>query len=153
MKEDSMKVRDAMTSSVISVQATDSIAQAARTMDDKDVGVLPVLDGEDLVGIVTDRDIAIRAVADPIDLTRPVRDVMTDQVTTCSPEDDVEETLRRMSDQKVRRLPVYDDRDEVVGIFAIADALKKLPELQDVAEALVRICEPDGHHCQATAYA
>lgn len=148
-----MKVRDAMTSSVISVQATDSIAQAARTMDEKDVGVLPILDGEDLVGIVTDRDIAIRAVADPIDLTRPVRDVMTDQVTTCSPEDDVEETLRRMSEQKVRRLPVYDDRDEVVGIFAIADALKKLPEQQDVAEALARICEPDGHHCQATAYA
>lgn len=148
-----MKVQDAMTVPVVSIQATDSIAQAALAMANKDVGMLPVLDGDQLVGVVTDRDIAVRAVADPIDLTSSVRSVMTDQVTTCSPLDDVDDALGKLGEQQIRRLLVCDDLGSLVGIFSLADACRANAQQQNVGKVLAKICKPSGHHCQATVYA
>lgn len=143
-----MKVQDIMTSSVSSVQPTDSIGNAAQAMADYDVGALPVLDGHKLVGIVTDRDIAIRAVAAGIDAEKPVRLVMTEEVTTCSADTDVADALELMSNEQVRRLPVCNEKHEVVGIVALADAAHRDPDKREVAQALAEIAEPSGLHCQ-----
>lgn len=147
-----MKVQDIMTSSVSSVQPTDSIGNAAQAMADYDVGALPVLDGQKLVGIVTDRDIAIRAVASGIDAEKPVRLVMTEEVATCSAETDVEDALELMSNEQVRRLPVCNGDNEVVGIVALADAAHRDPDKREVAEALAEISEPSGLHCQPPVF-
>lgn len=148
-----MKVNDIMTASVDSIQSTETIAAAARRMADDDVGVLPVLDGRKLIGIVTDRDIAVRAVAACIDPQSSIRRIMTEDVVTCSPEADLEDALQIMSNDQVRRLPVCDRRGEVVGIIALADAAHRDTDKSEVAEALEEICEPSGLHCQAPIFA
>ena len=148
-----MQVQDIMTRAVHSVQPGDTIADAARSMAENDVGVLPVIEGSDLVGIVTDRDIAVRAVAARIDPSSPVRRIMSEDIATCSPDDDVEDALETMSNEQVRRLPVCDDRDEVVGIIGIADAAQRDPEPSEVTETFAEICQSTGLHCQTPVFA
>lgn len=147
-----MKVQDIMTSSVQSTKAADSIAQAARVMAEKDVGALPVVEGREVIGIITDRDIAVRAVAGAIGSDAPVRRIMTEDVVTCSPEDEVEEALELMSNEQIRRLPVCDD-GELVGIMTLADAAERDPDKEEVGETLAEICEPSGLHSQSPAFA
>src|SRR5690242_5474534 len=101
-----MKVRDIMTASVDSIEAADTIGYAARRMAEDDVGVLPILSSGELVGIVTDRDIAVRAVAAGIHPDVPVHRIMSDQVATCAPDDDVETALLLMGREQIRRMPV-----------------------------------------------
>ena len=88
-----MRVKDIMTASVDSIESTDTIANAARRMAEDDVGALPILSDGELVGIVTDRDIAVRGVAAGISPQAPIRRVMSENVATCSPEDDIETVL------------------------------------------------------------
>ena len=134
-----MEVQDVMTSSVSSVRPTDSIGNAAQAIADYDVAVLPVLDGQKLVGIVTDRDIAVRAavraVATGIDAERPIRLVMTEEVMTCSADTGVEDALELMSYEQVRRLPGCNADRKIVGIVALADAAHRDPDKREVAEA------------------
>lgn len=148
-----MKVEDIMTRAVHSVKPGDSIAQAARSMAENDVGMLPVIDGSDLLGIVTDRDLAVRALAAGIDPNSPIRRIMSEDVATCSPDDDVEEALETMANEQVRRLPVCDDQDRVIGILGLADAAMRDPEPSDVTETFAEICQATGLHCQAPAFA
>ncbi|HSR00156.1 MAG TPA: CBS domain-containing protein [Sphingomicrobium sp.] len=148
-----MKVRDIMTASVDSIEAADTIAYAARRMAEDDVGCLPVLDGGQLVGIVTDRDIAVRAVAASIGADTPVRRIMSERVATCSPGDDIAKALALMSREQVRRMPVCNERGEVIGIVAIADLAEKDPEKAEVAGALADICQPSGIHSQSPLFA
>ena len=148
-----MKVEDIMTRAVHSVKPGDSIAQAARSMAENDVGMLPVIDGRDLLGIVTDRDLAVRALAAGIDPNSPIRRIMSEDVATCSPDDDVEEALETMANEQVRRLPVCDDQDRVIGILGLADAAMRDPEPSDVTETFAEICQATGLHCQAPAFA
>jgi CBS domain-containing protein len=148
-----MKVRDIMTASVDSIEAADTIAYAARRMAEDDVGCLPVLDGGQLVGIVTDRDIAVRAVAASIGADTPVRRIMSERVATCSPGDDIATALALMSREQVRRMPVCNERGEVIGIVAIADLAEKDPEKAEVAGALADICQPSGIHSQSPLFA
>ena len=148
-----MKVEDIMTRAVHSVRPGESIAQAARSMAENDVGMLPVIDGSDLLGIVTDRDIAVRALAAGIDPNSPIRRIMSEDVATCSPDDDVEEALETMANEQVRRLPVCDDQDRVIGILGLADAAMRDPEPSDVTETFAEICQATGLHCQAPAFA
>lgn len=143
-----MRVRDLMTASVCSVGPASSIADAARIMSEYDVGALPVLDGTTLVGIVTDRDIAVRAVARSMELASPVRDIMTPQVATCLPQDSVDYALELMSDEQVRRIPVCTGEGELVGIVTLADAAERDPDKREVGLALEEICEPGGRHRQ-----
>lgn len=148
-----MKVEDIMTRAVHSVNPGDSIAQAARSMAENDVGMLPVIDGRDLLGIVTDRDIAMRAIAAGIDPNSPIRRIMSEDVATCSPDDDVGEALETMANEQVRRLPVCDDQDRVIGVFGLADAAMRDPEPSDVTETFAEICQATGLHCQAPVFA
>lgn len=143
-----MKVQDIMSASVHTASAASSIAEAARAMGEFDVGALPLLDGGRLVGIVTDRDITVRGVAQSIDPSAPVRDIMTRQVATCLPQDEIQYALELMSDEQIRRLPVCTGTGELVGIVTLADAAERDPDKREVGMALEEICEPSGRHCQ-----
>lgn len=143
-----MRVRDLMTASVDSIRTTDTIAHAAQRMAEVDNGALPILSDSGLVGIVTDRDIAVRAVAAGISPETPIRGIMSDRVATCSPDDDVGSVLALMSREQIRRMPVCVNDREVVGIVALADLAAHAPDKEDVADTLAGICEPGGLHCQ-----
>lgn len=148
-----MKIRDIMTDRIDSIEAADTIAYAARRMAEDDVGMLPILSSGKLVGIVTDRDIAVRAVATSIDPDTPVSRIMSDKVATCSPDDHVETALALMSREQIRRMPVCNDHNQVVGIIALADLAEHDPDKREVTEALADICEPGGFHSQAQLFA
>ena len=148
-----MRVNDIMTASVHSIESTDTIAYAARRMAEDDVGALPILSDGRLVGIVTDRDIAVRGVAAGIFAQAPIRRVMSENVATCSPDDDIETVLALMSREQIRRMPVCDNHEQVVGIVALADLAAHDPDKKEVAETLDDICEPSGLHCQSPVFA
>lgn len=141
-----------MTTDVDAVQSTSSIGEAARAMADQDVGALPILSDGRLVGIVTDRDIAVRGVAAHLSPDSPIRRVMSENVSTCSPNDELEDVLGIMAQEQIRRMPVCDDRGSVVGIVALADAAQHDADKEEVAQTLADICEPSGLHCQAPVF-
>ena len=114
-----MKVRDAMASTVTTVTTDDRIQDAAKAMRSEDAGFLPVVEGGRLVGTLTDRDIVVRCIAevdDPRECT--VGQVMSTDVHTVGPDDDLEEAARIMSDAQVRRLPVVEDGGGLVGVLS-----------------------------------
>lgn len=148
-----MHVKDIMSSTVHSVQSSDTIATAARTMGEKDVGFLPVLDAEKIVGVVTDRDIAVRGVGTGVRPNEPVSKIMTKNAITCSQECDVEDALEIMSDEQVRRLPVCGEASDLIGVVALADAAERNISKREVAETLKEICEPTEIHNQSREYA
>lgn len=143
-----MKVQDIMSTPVHSIQPSDSIAAAARSMSEHDVGILPVVEGQKLVGILSDRDIAVRAVARSAAPESLVRRIMTEKVASCLPEDSIEDALKTMSDEQIRRLPVCNAEGLMVGIVTLADAAQRDPDKREVGEALEEISEPSGRHCQ-----
>jgi CBS domain-containing protein len=148
-----MKVRDIMTSRVTSARPEDTIAVAARLMADEDVGSLPVIAEGKVIGMVTDRDIAVRGVAGAIPPQSELRRIMSQQVISCSPEESVEDVLERMSNEQIRRVPVCDKEGKLVGMFALADAAHRDPNKSEVGEALDEICEPAGAHSQSPVFA
>jgi CBS domain-containing protein len=119
-------------------------------MKREDVGVVPVVDAEGdnrLVGIVTDRDIAIRCVAEGKDGSCRVRDVMSsDDLATCSFSDDVEHVMDTMRTEKVRRIPIVDERGSLVGIVSQADVLRKTRDVHRAGKTVEEISEPGGRH-------
>ena len=115
-------VRDVMTSNPCTIDATKDVAYAAKMMKDEDVGVAPIVEGDQLVGLLTDRDIAIKVVAEGKDpKTTVVRDVASTNIVTVDPQQDLDEALRLMAKHQVRRLPVVEEDGKVVGILAQAD--------------------------------
>lgn len=148
-----MKVREIMSATVDSIDSADSISYAAQRMAEDDMGALLVLSEGRLAGIVTDRDIAVRGVATEIPPQAPVRRIMTNDVATCSPDDDVESVLALLAREQIRRMPVCERKDEVVGIVTLADLAKRAPDKREVAETLTDICEPSGLHRQAPVFA
>ena len=115
------KVRDAMTPGVQSIAPAESLPKVATMMRENDVGSIPVVEGDRLVGIVTDRDIVARAVADSADLsTTTVGDVASRDVFTVGPDEDLDAARQLMAEQQVRRVPVVED-GRLVGILAQAD--------------------------------
>jgi len=116
------KIADIMTRSLATVRRDETLQAAARRMSEMDVGALPVLDGKAVAGMVTDRDITIRGVAaGMIPQESLVADVMTEEVRCCRADDSVEQVMAEMGDLQVRRLPVLDADDEIVGIVALGD--------------------------------
>ena len=116
------KVHEVMTDSPRCVTPDTSVSDAAVLMESEDIGSLPILDGERLAGMVTDRDIVIRAIAkgkDPRGM--PVREVASGEVVTVHADDDLSDALQLMASQQVRRLPVVDENDRLVGVLAQAD--------------------------------
>lgn len=117
-------VRDAMTSSPTSIAGDATVVEAARMLTSENVGSLPVVEGEKLVGIVTDRDLVLRVLAKDLDPHKvPVADVFSEDPVVATPEEQLDSALQRMAEQQVRRLPVVDD-GRLVGILAQADVAR-----------------------------
>ena len=134
-------INDIMTREVSTIELDDTLQTAAQRMRDLDIGALPVTDDGALVGMVTDRDITIRAVAEGLDVRDTlVSDVMTADVQSCSPIDSVDAVLKQMGDAQLRRLAVLDDDHKIVGIVALADLATKQNAPTDAA--LREISEP-----------
>jgi CBS domain-containing protein len=135
------RVRDAMTANPRTVEPSMPVAQAARLMKDSDIGALPVVEDGRLVGVLTDRDIVVRAVAEGGDPQAvPVREVASRELITIDPEQPLDEALRLMARRRVRRLPVVEGT-RLVGILAQADVALESEE-HKVGEAIGRISEP-----------
>ena len=116
------KIADIMTRSLATVRRDETLQAAAQRMKEMDVGSLPVLDGKAVAGMVTDRDITIRGVAaGMIPQESLVADVMTAEVRCCRVDDSVEQVMDEMGDLQVRRLPVLDAKNEIVGIVSLGD--------------------------------
>ena len=123
------KVREVMTDRPRCVTPETPISEAARLMKSDDVGSLPILEGERLAGIVTDRDIVLQAVAEEKDPRgMPVREVASRELVTIGPEEDLSEALRLMASHQVRRIPVVDEDSRLVGIVAQADIAREVKD-------------------------
>jgi CBS domain-containing protein len=131
-----------MTHEVFVARPEQTILEAARAMGEIDIGALPVGDDDRLVGMITDRDIAVRAVACNKGPQTPVRDVMTREVKFCYDDEDAEHVARNMADIQVRRLPVVNRDKRLVGIVAIAD-LAANEDAEVVGEAVAGISAPE----------
>jgi CBS domain-containing protein len=143
-----MKIKDAMTSKVAIARPDQTIADAARMMAECDAGALPVGEDDRLVGMITDRDIAIRAVARDLAPDTPVRDVMSKEVLYCFLDEDVEHVAGNMGEQQVRRLPVLDREKRLVGIVSLGDlAANAKPKTS--GQAIAAISRPGGAHDQS----
>lgn len=148
-----MKVQDVMSKSVRSISVTEPIRRAAQVMGEAGVGSLPVLQDWKVVGIVTDRDIAVRAVGGDLKPNEPVELVMTGDVRTCHPDTHVADVLEVMGEQQIRRMPVCDEQGHLTGIVTISDLVRNDPDQQKVAETLSKICRPSELHSQHTVVA
>ena len=143
-----MKVSEVMSTDVQIASPDQTIQEAARIMAAIDAGVLPVGANDRLVGMITDRDIAVRAVALGLTPDTPVRKVMSAEVLYCTEDDDIEDVAHNMSDIKVRRLPVINKSKRLVGIVSLGDiALADGPD--SAGQAICGISEPGGKHSQS----
>jgi CBS domain-containing protein len=119
-------IRDTMTSNPRTVDTSTPVAEAARLMRSEDVGSLPIVEGDRLVGMVTDRDITLRVVAEGKDpQSTSVGDVASRDIVSVDPQQDLDEALRLMAQHQVRRLPVVEEDGRLVGIVAQADVAQK----------------------------
>ena len=142
-----MLVRDVMSTNVQLARPGDTIEQAARAMAHLDVGFLPVTDEDRLIGVVTDRDIAIRAVALGKAPSTPIGEVMTTEVRYCFDDEDLGHVARNMADQQVRRLPVMNRQKRLIGVLSLSD-LAFAGKAHASGEALAWIATPGGLHTQ-----
>jgi len=138
-----MQVFEAMTPDVVRVAPEVTLMEAARTMKDLDIGPLPVCEGDRLLGMITDRDITVRATAEGRDPRRTlVSDVMTTEVVCCHEEDDVRKAARIMQDAQLRRLLVLNDDRRLVGIISLSDLVLQTGDGNLAVRTLESISEP-----------
>jgi CBS domain-containing protein len=135
-----MNIRDVMTPNPRTVSPDDSIQNAARIMRDVDTGVVPVVENGRPVGLITDRDIVVRAVAEDGQLNRPVREIVTGSIVCASPEMSTREAADLMSEHQVRRLPVVEN-ERLVGIVSLGDIAVKEGKDKRVGDTLQDISE------------
>lgn len=135
-----MNIRDVMTPNPRTISPDDSIQNAARVMRDEDTGVVPVVENGRAVGVVTDRDIVVRAVADGNQLSGPVRDILSSRLVSVSPDMSTSEASELMSEHQVRRLPVVEN-DHLVGIVSIGDLAVKEGRDRRTGDTLQSISE------------
>ncbi len=137
-------VADVMTRGVRSMSPTDTVAQAAKAMHELNVGAIPVCDGGKLVGMVTDRDIVVRGVARDGDVkAMKLADLMSTNVRCVTEDQSIDKALDQMADCQIRRLPVVDKQNKLVGIVSLGDiADKDTGDELDVAESLAEISSP-----------
>ncbi|MDI3469738.1 MAG: CBS domain protein [Pseudolabrys sp.] len=144
-----MKVSEIMTREVELAHPSETITHAAKLMASLDAGALPVADGDRLVGMITDRDIAIRGVGQGLGPNASVGDVMTREVMYCYDDQDLDEITENMGEIQVRRLPVLNRGKRLVGIVALGDIAFEQGATNGAGEALSRISEPRGRHSQS----
>jgi CBS domain-containing protein len=143
-----MKVSEVMTRDVQLVSPKQTIREAAKMMAECDAGALPVGENDRLVGVVTDRDIAIRAIAENKGPDTPVREVMTPQVLYCFEDETLEHVAENMGEQQVRRLPVMSREKRLVGIVSIGD-LSRSTKPNTAGKTVAAISQPGGEHSQS----
>lgn len=141
-----MHVSEIMTRDVHLVSPDETITEVARQMAENDIGFLPVGDHDRLVGMITDRDIVVRGVADGLDLQSKVGDIMTTDVKYCFEDEEVDDVARNMGDVQVRRLPVVNRDKRLVGIVSLADAAREQPAV--AGTGLKGVTVPGGAHNQ-----
>ena len=142
-----MKVSEVMTRDVQTVRPDEPVQQAASFMLSSDAGSIPVTEGERLIGMITDRDIAVRGIAKGYGPETPVRDLMTNDVICARESDDIEDVATKMSEAQVRRLPVIDDEERLCGIVSLGDLSREADD-DCASEALEGVSQPGGQHRQ-----
>jgi CBS domain-containing protein len=144
-----MKVREAMTRDVKLVKPDQPISEAARLMAELDIGALPVEENDRLVGIITDRDIAVRAVALDRGPDTKVSDVMSREVKYCFEDQTIDEVTQNMGELRIRRLPVLTRDKRLIGILSLGDLAIDEGARDEAGEALGGISRPGGQHSQS----
>jgi CBS-domain-containing membrane protein len=140
-------VSEIMSIDVQVIEPQDTLRRAAQLMQQLDVGALPVCNGEQLLGMITDRDITVRGVADGLDTDEAcVSDVMSGDVQFCTEDQDAQDVMRMMGDKQVRRMPVLDVDKRLVGIVSLGDMALRQPGHVD--QAVREISEPAGPSMQ-----
>lgn len=147
-----MKVREAMTREVRLARPEQSIRDAAKQMAEMDIGALPVEENDRLVGMITDRDIAVRAVAQGRGPGTPVREIMSTEIKYCFEDQSVDEVTQNMGDLRIRRLPVVNRDKRLVGILSLGDLALEDEAQDEAGEALSQISRPGGSHSQASQH-
>jgi CBS domain-containing protein len=142
-----MKVSDVMTRDVQTVRPDSTAQEAASFMLREDAGSMPVSEDDRLIGMITDRDIAVRGVAKGYGPDTPVRELMTDEIICAHENDDVEEVASKMSSAQVRRMPVIDENERLCGIVSLGD-LAREADSDSADQALQGVSEPGGDHQQ-----
>ncbi|WP_420479497.1 CBS domain-containing protein [Brevundimonas sp. FT23028] len=123
-----MKVRDLMSKDVQVARPGDTLQDVSRRMHDGDFGFMPVADGDSLIGTITDRDIIVRAIAGGAPVTSPVVEFITRDPQTARDDDDLRTVLETMSGRQIRRLPVLDKHDRLVGVVSLGDLSTRVKE-------------------------
>lgn len=145
-----MKIRDIMTAEIQAIPGSHKISTTADIMAKRDIGIVPVTRDNELVGVVTDRDITVRAVAKGMSSDTPVDNVMTLRVITCRDDEQIDHVAAKMADFKIRRMPVVDRHGAYVGIISLGDiATTKGPDT--AGEALEELSLPGERHLRDRA--
>jgi CBS domain-containing protein len=139
-----LRASEIMTKSVRTATREMSLREVAAMMRDGDMGAVPVVDGGKLIGIVTDRDIVVRAVVESKTADTPIGEVMTTELFTVAPDDFVFEAIRLMGDKQVRRIPVVSSDGSLAGIIAMADVALEMEDEKEIAETLEEISSGSG---------
>ena len=142
-----MKVSEVMTRNVHTVRPDQPVQEAASFMLSADAGSIPVTEGDRLLGMITDRDIAVRGVAKGYGPDTPVRELMTDDIICVRIDDNVEEAATKMSEAQVRRLPVIDSDERLCGIVSLGDLSRETDD-ETATQALEGVSQPGGEHRQ-----
>jgi CBS domain-containing protein len=142
------KCNEVMTKTPVCCLPNDMAAKAAGLMKNENIGSIPVIENETtkkLVGIVTDRDLALKIVANGLDAkSTKVEAVMTGKVVTCLPDDDLQKALDAMAEHQLRRIPIVDNENKVVGIIAQADVATRVDQPKETAELVKEISQASG---------
>jgi CBS domain-containing protein len=142
MAKDTRHVRDVMTPNPECVSEKDSIRDAARIMKDQDTGIVPVVDGRKIIGLITDRDIVVRGIAEGKNLENVrVNELMSKSVRTVTEDSSVDDALQLMSNAEVRRVPVVTSNQEIVGIVSLGDIASNASQPGKVGNAVENISE------------
>jgi len=142
-----MKISEVMTRDVQTIRPDQSAQDAARFMLKSDAGSIPVTEGDRLIGMITDRDIAVRGVAKGFGPDTPVRELMTGDIICARSDDSIEDVASKMSEAQVRRLPVIDEQERLCGIVSLGD-LSREADSDCASEALEGVSQPGGQHQQ-----
>ncbi len=138
------KCREIMTPNVRAASRETTLRETAILMRDGDCGALPVVEAGKLVGIVTDRDIVVRGIAEGKDAATKIGDVMTTEIYSVKPDDFVFEAIRLMGDRQIRRVPVVNEQGELAGIIAMADIALEMEDEREIAATLEEISSGAG---------
>jgi CBS domain-containing protein len=144
-----MKIQDIMSAEPSTVTPDTPITEAARLMKEHNIGMLPVVESEGsrrLVGVVTDRDITIRHVAEGHLSDCPVREAMTDNVSTATADENIDRVMTLMAQEQVRRIPIVDERGDLVGVVSQADIVLESGDGKKAEQTVEQISRPYGKH-------